>query len=181
MIILYAILLIVAIIGIIGIIYIYNFNNLQDRLTRINEAESIIDDCLRNKYDTILKIENIIHNNITETKIVFKELEKLKKEKISTFEMERKLNDTLILMDKVKNDYPDLLDTKECKDLYKKLLENDEKISAAKKYYNKYTSSLNILVNKFPSNIISKLHGVKARNYFDNKDMADDDLEDFKL
>ena len=49
MIILYAILLIVAIIGIIGIIYIYNFNNLQDCLTRINEYESIIDDCLRNK------------------------------------------------------------------------------------------------------------------------------------
>lgn len=181
MVILYAILLIVAILGIIGIIYISNFNSLQECLTRINEAESIIDESLRGKYDTIIKLENIIHNNITETKIVFKELEKLKKEKISTFEMERKLNDTLLLMDKVKNDYPELSAIKEYKELYKKLLENDEKISAAKKYYNKYTSSLNALVKKFPSNIISKLHNIKARNYFDNKDMNDDDLEDFKL
>ena len=95
--------------------------------------------------------------------------------------MERKLNDTLLLMDKVKNDYPELSAIKEYKELYKRLLENDEKISAAKKYYNKYTSSLNALVKKFPSNIISKLHNIKARNYFDNKDMNDDDLEDFKL
>lgn len=177
----YAILLIVIIVGIIGIIYIYNFNNLQENLTKINESESIIDEELRKKYDTILKIENIIHENILDTKINFKDLEKLKKENISTFDMERKLNDTLLLIDKINKDYIEQLNIKEYKLLHNEIIEIDEKIIAAKKYYNKYTTALNTMVKKFPSNIISKLHNIKERNYFDNKNMNDEDIEDFKL
>ena len=49
------------------------------------------------------------------------------------------------------------------------------------KFYNKYTSKSNELVRKFPSNIIAKFHNISIRNFFDNKDLNDDIINDFKL
>ena len=57
----------------------------------------------------------------------------------------------------------------------------NEQINAAKKFYNKYTSKSNELVRTFPSNIIAKFHNISIRNFFDNKDMNDDIIDDFKL
>ena len=62
---------------------------------------------------------------------------------------------------------------------YLKIIE--EKSDAAKSYYNKYTTSLNLLIKKFPSNIIARIHGIEERFYFDNKNMNDNDILDFKL
>jgi len=58
---------------------------------------------------------------------------------------------------------------------------NTEKLDASKSYYNKHTTNINLLVKKFPTNIIGKIHGIRERNYFDNKNLNDDDILDFKL
>ena len=95
--------------------------------------------------------------------------------------LERKLNDSIILIDKIKEDYKEQTDTKDLRSLNNEIKRADEKISAAKKYYNKYVSISNELVRKFPSNIIAKLHGITIKNFFDGKDMNDDILDDFKF
>ena len=51
---------IVILVGVVTIIYIVNFNNLQAYKIKINEAESIIDDLLRKKYDNLLLIKDVI-------------------------------------------------------------------------------------------------------------------------
>ena len=101
----YALLLILILSCIIGIIYIIHFNKLQDCKVKIDEAESIIDEALRAKYDTLIKTTNIIKSSIDDNKINFKDLESLKEENISNFDLERKLNDSIILIDKIKEDY----------------------------------------------------------------------------
>lgn len=177
----YALLLILILSCVIGIIYIIHFNKLQDCKVKIDEAESIIDEALRAKYDTLIKTTNIIKSSIDDNKINFKDLESLKEENISNFDLERKLNDSIILIDKIKEDYKEQTDTKDLRSLNNEIKRADEKISAAKKYYNKYVSISNELVRKFPSNIIAKLHGITIKNFFDGKDMNDDILDDFKF
>ena len=61
------------------------------------------------------------------------------------------------------------------------LKDNDEILEAAKSFYNKYTTEINLLIKKFPTNIIAKFHKIKLRNYFDGKNMFDDEIKDFKL
>ena len=57
----------------------------------------------------------------------------------------------------------------------------DEKLTAAKNYYNKNTSEENAIVRKFPTNIIAKIHGFKVKLFFDGKDMDDEIIDDFKM
>ena len=177
----YAILILLIISGIGTITYIIYYNALQDCKVKIDESESMIDEALRSKYDILLKLESLIKTNIKETKINFKDLNDLKKESISNFQLERKLVDTVLLINKIQDDFPKLEEIKEYRELLNDIRVMDERINASKKYYNKYTSKSNELVRKFPSNIIAKFHNITIRNFFDNKDMNDDIINDFKL
>ena len=162
----YAILIILIVGGIGTITYIVYYNALQDCKVKIDEAESMIDEALRSKYDILLKLESIIKNNIKETKINFKDLNDLKKESISNFQLERKLVDTVLLISKIQDDFPELEEQKDYRELLNDIRVMDERINASKKFYNKYTSKSNELVRKFPSNIIAKFHNITIRNFF---------------
>ena len=177
----YAILILLIISGIGTITYIIYYNALQDCKVKIDESESMIDEALRSKYDILLKLESLIKTNIKETKINFKDLNDLKKESISNFQLERKLVDTVLLINKIQDDFLELEEIKDYRELLNDIRVMDERINAAKKYYNKYTSKSNELVRKFPSNLIAKFHNITVRNFFDNKDMNDDIIDDFKL
>ena len=177
----YAILILLIISGIGTITYIIYYNALQDCKVKIDESESMIDEALRSKYDILLKLESLIKTNIKETKINFKDLNDLKKESISNFQLERKLVDTVLLINKIQDDFPELEEIKDYRELLNDIRVMDERINAAKKYYNKYTSKSNELVRKFPSHLIAKFHNITVRNFFDNKDMNDDIIDDFKL
>ena len=137
---LYAVLFIVIIIGAIAILYIYQYNKLQHSKTKIDQAEYLIDESLRGKYDLLLEADNFTMRELKKDKSFFKGLDKLKKENISNFELQ-----------------------------------------AAKSFYNKYTSELNDLIRKFPSNIVARMHGMEIKTFFDGKNMQDEIFDDFKL
>ena len=72
------ILLIIIIVSLLGIFYSVSYNKLSDIKTKVDEAESIIDENLRTKYDTLMRISNSIKTHIDNDKNYFKEYEKLK-------------------------------------------------------------------------------------------------------
>lgn len=171
----------IILIGILIISYIYNFNNLQEKNIKINESESIIDNELRNKYDLIMKSSTTINKLLKKEVTYFKDLEKLKKDNISNFDLDRKIVEGENLIHQVKNDYKSLEDNEEYISIINDLKDSDEILEAAKAFYNKYTTEINLLIKKFPTNIIAKFHKIKLRNYFDGKNMFDDEIKDFKL
>lgn len=175
------ILVAIIIIGFITINYIFNYNKLQEMNIKINEAENIIDNELRNKYDLIMRSSSIINKLLKKEVTYFKELEELKNKNISNFEMDRTITEGENLILKVKNDYASLNDNDVYNDLLNSLKNCDEMLLAAKSFYNKYTTEINLIIKKFPSNIIAKIHRIKTRNYFDGKNMFDDEIKDFKL
>lgn len=175
------ILIAIILIGILVIQYIFNYNKLQEMNIKINESESIIDNELRNKYDLIIRSSNIINKLLKKEITYFKDLEKLKKDNISNFEIDRKITEGEHLIHKVKNDYKSLEENEEYTNIIDSLKDSDEILSAAKSFYNKYTTEINLIIKKFPTNIIAKIHRIKVRNYFDGKNMFDDEIKDFKL
>ena len=101
--IIYALLIILIIACLVLICYVYYYNKLQDCKLKIDEAESIVDESLREKYDLIVNIQNLIASNINDNKINFKGLDELKNESISNFDLDRKLNEYKTLIIKIKN------------------------------------------------------------------------------
>lgn len=175
------ILVAIILIGILVIQYIFNYNRLQEMNIKINEAESIIDNELRNKYDLVMRSSTIINKLLKKEVTYFKELEKLKNDNISNFEIDRKITEGENLIHKVKNDYKSLEDNEECNTIINDLKDSDEILNAAKSFFNKYTTEINLIIKKFPTNLIAKIHRIKVRNYFDGKNMFDEEIKDFKL
>lgn len=167
--------------GIIGIVYVIFYNNLQAYRIKINEAESIIDELLRKKYDLINLIKDVI---IDETKLpqkTFAEFTELKDINISSFDFERKLTDFNQLIDKIKDDHKKLYSDTRFSNYYEDIYQVNEKLEAAKSFYNKYTSLLNKSIKSFPSNLIAYFHHIEVQAFFDGKDMFDNEINDFKL
>ena len=173
-------LIIVIIICFIGIYYAICYNTLNDLKTKIHEAEVIIDEALRNKYDTLMRVSNHIRKLMESNKNYFKEYEKLKDANMTNFDMDRKLNEGYTLILKMIDDLK-LNEDEEINGELEQIKRLDEKLTAAKNYYNKNTSEENAIVRKFPTNIIAKIHGFKVKLFFDGKDMDDEIIDDFKM
>lgn len=172
---------IIGIASLFAIFYILVYNRIQVLNIRVNEAETIIDEELRKKYDLILQSESLIKKTTKKEITLFKELKALKNEEISTFDFERKCSEGYNLIKQIRSDYESLEKNDEFSNIINSILNSNEKLEAAKSFYNKYTSKLNEVIKKFPSNIIALIHKVKTKTYFDGKDMFDDEIEDFKL
>ncbi len=171
---------VIIIISLIGIFYISAFNKLNDLKTKIHEAESIIDENLRLKYDTLIRISNSLKNYMESNKNYFKDYEKLNSMNISNFDMDRKLNEGFTLILKMQDDLG-LQDNEELNEEIEKIKRLDEKLTATKNYYNKNTSLENAIIRRFPTNVIAKIHHFKTKLFFDGKDMEDEIIDDFKI
>ena len=174
-------LLIIILLGILSILYITIYNHLQYNKTKIEKAEGNIDDDLRTKFDLIVKADNIIKNSIKSKNEYLKEIVNLKEEKISNFNLERKLKEAETIIDTLYDDNKELNENETMNEVKQELKAIDEKLVAGISYYNKHVSDINAYIRKFPNNIISKIHRIKVRKFFDGKDMTDTDIEDFKL
>ena len=177
----YVLLAIIALGGIGAIVHIINYNRLQSKVIRIAEAESIIDEALRQRHDLIARFNNTIKSTIKIKDDYFKDFDDLEKENLSNFDLDRKITKAFNLALKLKNDYTELENDKTINDLILNLKQNAEKLEAAKAFYNKYTTELNKVIKKFPSNITARIHGFVVKAYYDGKDLEDNIIDDFKL
>ncbi len=175
------ILILVIVFGLVGIGYIFIYNKMQYLKTKIEQAEGLIDEALRERYDILVRANDIIKSSLSDKKDYFKEYVELKDKQVSNFEMDRKLKEAFRVLEKLMDDYEELDKNEDLKNITKTIKETDEKIVAATSYYNRHMTELNALVRKFPSNIVGRIHGFKVSTYFDGKDMNDDIYNDFKL
>lgn len=169
---------------IIGI-YTTLYNKLQEYIIKINEVESIIDNTLREKYDTINKCVSFIKGNETINKEIdkktFEEIVRLRNRKISNFDLDRKLIEATNSFITLKEKYQELKENQDIKTLSDKIEELDDKLITSREYYNSNIAEYNKLIKLFPTNIVAKICKYEEKLFFDRKDMSDDDYNDFKL
>lgn len=175
------ILFIVIIFGALLIWYAIIYNNYQDYIIRINEAESFIDTTLRKRFDLLNRSIDIIKSVTNTKKNVLEMIKELKSIKLSNFELDRKLYEAINELNGYKEEFEELKNNEAFIKVDLGLLESEAEIVAARKYYNDIITNYNKMVKSFPSNIVAILSGYKVKTYFDGKDMEDDDIQDFKL
>ena len=161
--------------------YVNIYNNYQNYIIRINEAEAFIDTTLRKRFDLLNKSIEIIKSVTKTKKDVLKELTDLKSVKLSNFELDRKLYEFINELNGLKESNIELKNNENFLKIDLGIIESESEIVAARKYYNDIITDYNKLVRTFPSNVVAKICGYKIKTYFDGKDMEDDDIQDFKL
>lgn len=161
--------------------YINIYNNYQNYIIRINEAEAFIDTTLRKRFDLLNKSIEIIKAVTKTKKDILTSLTDLKSVKLSNFELDRKLYEIINEFNSFKENNEELKNNESFLKIDLGLIESEAEIVAARKYYNDIITDYNKLVRTFPSNVVAKISGYKTKTYFDGKNMEDDDIQDFKL
>ena len=176
------IIILIILVAIFALILLVNiiYNKFQDFIIRINEVEGKIDETLRNKYDDLLKINNEVKEKIKTDKEIVDNLENIKTDEKSSFEIHRLLKESFNKLDFIKKQYKEL-DTEDINKLFLEINEMDESLNAYIKYYNENIVDYNKYVRKFPFNIVGIILKYKEKTFFDNKDLNDDNIKDFKI
>ena len=163
------------------IYYIYLYNQINESIIRIEEAESRIDNNLRDKYDLLNRSISLIRNKIDLPQDSFKEIIKLRARKISNFDLDRILvksyNEFLSIYEKNSK----LRESDEIYKVSRQLEIINEELLTLRNYYNANITNYNKMIKKFPTIIVAKIKKYKEKPFYDLKDMTDEDYEDFKL
>lgn len=156
---------------IIAIIAMYN--NFITLRTRVGEASSDIEVQFKRRYDLIPNLietvkgyanfEQSTLQSVTEARTQAMGAPGLKEEA----DAQNVLSGTLKSLFAVSENYPDLKANQNFLELQRELTDTENKIQAARRFYNANVRDLNIAVQKFPGNIIAGLFGFKANGFFE--------------
>lgn len=173
--------IVITILILVSIYYVYLYNRINETIIRVDEAETRIDNNLRDKYDLLNRCVSLFKNKIELDPNTFKDIIKLRARKISNFDLDRVLvsayNEFLTLYEA----HSELRESDEIYKASRQLELIDEELLTLRNYYNANITNYNKMIKKFPTNIIAKINKYKERPFYDLKDRTDEDYEDFKL
>lgn len=163
--------IIMVVIGILFLILftilLINGNKIKIRNLKIKEAEKNVSELLKQKYDLLCSVNSIMKNKGKED--LFKDLETLEVSKYNNIA----LNKELAKFDKIIVELTDYNKEIVFDDTEEIVFENLEKTNidrlAVEKYYNDNVTVYNKLIDKFPSNIISKFKDYDEKELFSNE------------
>ena len=176
-----ALFIILTTIIILLITYIHLYNKINESIIRIDEAESRIDNNLRDKYDLLNRSISLIRNKIDLSPDSFKEIIKLRARKISNFDLDRILVKSYNEFLSIYEANSKLRESDEIFKVSRQLEIINEELLTLRNYYNANITNYNKMIKKFPTNIVANIKKYKERPFYDLKDMTDEDYEDFKL
>lgn len=165
------IILIVA--GILIIWFIGTYNVLIVRRNRVKESWSDIEVQLKRRYDLIPNLVNVVKGYAAHEKGVFEEVTKARAMAIGAktpeehTKTENMLTGALRHLFAVAEAYPQLRASENFRELQMELSDTENKIQAARRFYNSTVMDLNTSVEQFPTNLIAQMFGFKKEDFFD--------------
>ncbi|HOX40794.1 MAG TPA: LemA family protein [bacterium] len=165
------IILIVIVVIVLAVIAMYN------RLIRLNvrtdEAWSDIDVQLRRRYDLIPNLVETVKGYAKHESEAFENVTKARAEALGAQSVtdkskaENQLEGALKSIFAVAEAYPELKANENFAKLQADLTDTEDKIQAARRFYNANVRDMNIAVQTFPTNIFANMLGFKKRDLFE--------------
>ena len=147
---------------------ILSYNKFITLINRAKEAWSDIDVQLKRRYDLIPNLVNTVKGYATHESEAFENVTKARaaamgaQNIVDKGKTENMLSSALKSVFAVAEAYPDLKANQNFMSLQTELSDTENKIQAARRFYNGNVRDLNISVDSFPSNLISNMfHFVK--------------------
>ncbi len=166
------ILIIVAIVAVAAIIY----NSLIRSRYRVDEAWADIEVQLKRRYDLIPNLVNTVKGYAAQESGVLERVTQARTQAMGAKtpeEMakdENQLSGTLKSLFAVAENYPDLKSNQNFMQLQADLTDTENKIQAARRFYNGNVRDYNTKIEVFPTNLFASMLGFAKRNFFDIDD-----------
>jgi LemA protein len=169
-----------------GIVFIYN--SLVRAKVRTDEAWSDITVQLKRRYDLIPNLVNTVQGYAKHEKTVFEEVTKARTQALGAQTVgqaaaaDNQFQQALKSLFAVAENYPDLKANQGFQQLQAELVDTEDKIQAARRFYNGAARDLNIKIQTFPTNIFAGVLGFRTREFFDvDANQADEVKEPVKV
>ena len=151
---------------------VFTFNGLVRRRFRVREAWSDIDVQLKRRYDLIPNLVETVKGYMTHERTVFEKVTEARTKAMGANTKEEKLgaenilSGTLKTLFAVSENYPELKANANFLDLQRELADTENKIQAARRFYNGNVMDLNTKIETFPTNLIAGTFGFKKEEFF---------------
>lgn len=149
------------------------YNLLITRRTRIEEAWSDIEVQLKRRYDLIPNVVESVKGYAGHERVVLENVTKARTQAISASSAperaaaENILSGTLKTLFAVAESYPDLKANTNFLELQRELSDTENKIQAARRFYNGNVRDYNTALQTFPSNMIGGMFGFVKKDFFE--------------
>jgi len=164
---------ILAIIVVLLAIVVFIYNGLVRAKVRTDEAWSDITVQLKRRYDLIPNLVNTVQGYAKHEKTIFEDVTKARTEALGAqtvgqaAQADNQFQSALKSLFAVAENYPDLKANQGFQQLQAELVDTEDKIQAARRFYNGSARDLNIKIQSFPTNIFAGVLGFKVREFFD--------------
>jgi len=173
------ILVIVAIV-LIAIAYtIATFNGLIRLQNRADEGFSDIDVQLKRRHDLIPNLVETVKGYASHERQTLENVTSARAAAVAATgpeaqaQAENQLTGALRQLFAVAENYPDLKASRNFLELQNEITDTEDKIQAARRFYNMTVRDLNIKIQSFPSSVIANQRGIQKRDFFELDEPAD--------
>lgn len=154
------------------------YNLLIKLKNRTNEAWSDIDVQLRRRYDLIPNLVKTVKGYAKHESELFEKVTKARtaameaKTPESKAQAENMLTGALKTIFALAENYPDLKANQNFLELQRELSDTENKIQAARRFYNGNVRDFNIKIEQFPGNLVANILHFDKRDFFEIEEMA---------
>ncbi len=173
---LWIILGVVVVLVIAGIVI---YNGLVTSKQRVEEAWSDINVQLKRRYDLIPNLVTTVKGYASHESKVFEEVSAARSAAMGASNIhdkaaaENQLAGTLKSLFAVSEAYPDLMANQNFQQLQQELVDTEDKIQAARRFYNGNVRDFNTKLGVFPTNMFAGAMGFKPREYFEVENQSE--------
>jgi LemA protein len=164
------IILVIAAVIAVGIVAIYN--GLIRLRNRVDEAWSDINVQLKRRYDLIPNLVSTVKGYAAHEKEVFEKVTEARSRAMGAgttadkAQAENMLSGALKSLFAIAEAYPDLKANQNFLELQRELTDTEDKIQAARRFYNGNVRDFNTKIEVFPNNILAGIFGFAKREFF---------------
>lgn len=172
--------ILVAVVAVLVLFVWATYNGLVKLNVRVQEAWSDITVQLKRRADLIPNLVEAVKGYAAHEKQVFQDvtearsnvLDATKQGPAATAKAENQFEQALKSLFAVSEAYPQLRASENFQQLQNELVDTEDKIQAARRFYNGGVRDLNTKIQQFPANVVAGLFKFTSKEFFEVEDMA---------
>jgi LemA protein len=165
--------IVLGILAAVGLILVFIYNRFVALTNRAEEAWSDIDVQLKRRYDLIPNLVETVKGYVTHERQTLESVTEARTKAMGAqsvadhAEAENMLTGALKSLFAVAEAYPTLQANPSFVELQRELSDTENKIQAARRFYNSVVIDLQNALEQFPSNVVGSMFGFKTREFFE--------------